>query len=232
MSSHIWPTVGALAVLYAARRFYRNWGTTKDECRMHLLGDELIGDPVAQTTDAVTIARCPAAVWPWLVQMGQDRGGLYTHEVLGNLTGLQYRNAERIHSEWQDLSSGSEIRIAPRGWFGLPNGVTLTVEELIAERAMVLRGSHAGLPFNLVWSFHLLPRGDDQCRLLVRTRTALRHPGEVFLTEAAGPLIALTTRGMLLGIRKRAEAIGLGAEGLPPAVESNGKENLTCAQKP
>jgi hypothetical protein len=164
--------------------------------------------------------------------MGQDRGGLYTHEMLENLIGLQHRNADCIHSEWQDLSSGSEIRIAPRGWFGLPNGVTLTVEELTAERAIVLRGSHPGLPFNLVWSFHLLPRGDDQCRLLVRTRTALRHPGEVFLTEAAGPLIAFTTRGMLLGIRQRAEATDLGGEGLPPAVESNVNENLTCAQKP
>jgi hypothetical protein len=232
VSSHIWPTVAALAALYAARRFYRNWGTPKDECRMHLPGDELIADPTTQTTDAVSIARCPEGVWPWLVQMGQDRGGLYIHEVLGNLIGLQYRNADRIHSEWQDVHSGSEIRIAPRGWLGLPNGVTSTVEELLAERAMVLRGSYPGLPFNLIWSFHLLPRGDDQCRLLVRTRTGLRHPGEVFLTEAAGPLIAFMTRAMLLGIRKRAEATGLGAAGLPPAVESNGKENLTCAQKP
>ncbi len=31
------------------------------------------------TTRAVTIAAPPEAVWPWLVQMGQDRAGLYTH---------------------------------------------------------------------------------------------------------------------------------------------------------
>jgi hypothetical protein len=40
------------AVLYAARRYYRNWGASKGECRMRLPGDELVGDPVIQVTEA------------------------------------------------------------------------------------------------------------------------------------------------------------------------------------
>ena len=52
------------AVLYAARRYFRNWGTTKEECRMRLLGDELVGSPAVQTTEAVWINASASSVWP------------------------------------------------------------------------------------------------------------------------------------------------------------------------
>src|SRR5207344_965174 len=97
-------TMGAavgVALLYAARRYYRNWGTTKEECRMRLPGDELVGSPAVQSTEGVWIDAPPDAIWPWLVQMGQDRGGLYTYEALENLIALRYRNADQIHPEWQ-----------------------------------------------------------------------------------------------------------------------------------
>src|SRR6478735_2535965 len=90
----------AAALLYAARRYYRNWGTTKSECAMALPGDELLDSRVARTTEAVWIDAAADSVWPWLVQMGQDRGGLYSYETLENVFGLEYHNADRIHSEW------------------------------------------------------------------------------------------------------------------------------------
>ena len=31
---------------------------------------------------AITIAARPEEVWPWLAQMGQGRGGLYSYDVL------------------------------------------------------------------------------------------------------------------------------------------------------
>jgi hypothetical protein len=45
--------------LYAARRYFRNWGTTKEECRVRLPGDELVGKPAVQTTEAVMDRRAP-----------------------------------------------------------------------------------------------------------------------------------------------------------------------------
>ena len=63
-----------------------------------------------------------SAVWPWLVQMGQDRGGLYSYQTLENFVGLDYHNADRIHSEWQHLAPGDGMRLAPNGWFGLCDG--------------------------------------------------------------------------------------------------------------
>lgn len=197
---------GCVLLLYAARRYFRNWGTTKAEIRMQLPGDELIRNPMLRATEAIWIEQSAAAVWPWLVQMGQDRGGLYGYELLENSIALHHRNADRIHPEWQHLAPGDLVRLAPAGWLGLREGLTLSVTEVIEEQAIVLHGAPPSLPWETVWSFHLIPYWDDRCRLLVRTRVALRHPGEVLLTIAE-PITALMTRGMLRGIRRRAEQV-------------------------
>ena len=203
MTGNVVRVAGAIALLYAARRYYRNWGTTKEECRMSLPGDELIRRPAVQSTEGVWIDAPPAAIWPWLVQIGQDRGGLYSFGTVEKLIGLDYDNADRIHPEWHSLVPGDTIRLAPNGWMGLRHGITLTVGQVTDESTLVLRGTPPGFPWETVWSFHLLPRWQDRCRFLVRTRTRLRHPGEVLGVELAGPVTALVTRGLLLGIKRR-----------------------------
>src|ERR1035441_296489 len=45
---------------------------------MSLPGDELVADPLLQTTHGVTIDAPPQQVWPWLVQIGQGRAGFYS----------------------------------------------------------------------------------------------------------------------------------------------------------
>lgn len=192
-------------MLYAARRYYRNWGTTKEECRLALPGDELAGRPGVRSTEAVWIGAPPSAIWPWLVQIGQDRAGLYTFEPVENLLGLRYHNADRIHPEWQRLAPGDVIRLAPTGWLGLRRGLAMRVAEVADNETIVLRGTSPDFPWDAVWSFHIQPRWEDRCRVLVRTRARLRHPGEVLTTELAGPVTALLTRGLLLGIKHRVE---------------------------
>ncbi|KZS59341.1 hypothetical protein A4G26_12185 [Mycobacterium kansasii] len=199
----------SLAVLYAARRYYRNWGTTKQEARMLLPGDTLVSDPATQTTEALNIDAPAAAVWPWLVQMGQDRGGFYGGERLKNLAGLRHNDADRVHPEWQQLAVGDVVRLAPEGWMGLPDGVTLRVAEIVPDKYLVLNATRPDLRWNAVWSFHLQPHGEDRVRLLTRARIALRRPGEVFVLELARPLISLGARGLLLGIKHRVERLPL-----------------------
>lgn len=46
-----------------------------------LAADELIPDPAIVTTQAVWIEAPPVAIWPWLVQLGQDRAGMYSYEA-------------------------------------------------------------------------------------------------------------------------------------------------------
>jgi hypothetical protein len=194
-----------LAVLYGARRYYRNWGATKAECEMRLPGDTLVGDPAVQTTEAVYIDAPASTVWPWLLQMGEDRGGFYGFEGLKSLTGLYHHDADRVHPEWQQLAVGDVVRLAPEGWLGLSDGLTLRVTDIVPKKYIVLSGTRPDLRGNAVLSFHLQPHWEDRVRLLTRARIALRHPGAVFATELARPLITLGTRGMLLGIKHRAE---------------------------
>jgi hypothetical protein len=199
---------GAMAFLYAARRYYRNWGTTKEECQMFLDGDDLIAGPGVRSTEAVWIDGPPDAIWPWLVQMGQDRGGLYTFEKLENLAGLRYVNADRIHPEWQHLAPGDTIRLVPKGWMGLREGFVLEVVEVADQQSIVLRasaGRGTDREWNVVWSFHVIPHWDDRCRLLIRIRSPLRRPGQALVTELAGPVTAFVTRGILLGIKRRVQ---------------------------
>lgn len=199
---------GVVALLYAARRYYRNWGTTKEECQMFLDGDDLIAGPGVRSTEAVWVNGPPDAIWPWLVQMGQDRGGLYTFEKLENLAGLRYVNADRIHSEWQHLAPGDTIRLVPKGWMGLREGFVLQVVEVVDQQSIVLRasaGRGTDREWNVVWSFHVIPHWDDRCRLLIRIRSPLRRPGQALATELAGPATAFVTRGILLGIKRRVQ---------------------------
>ena len=205
MTTKIVRVAVVAALLYAARRYFRNWGTTKDECRMTLLGDELVGSPAVQTTEAVWINASADSVWPWLVQMGQDRGGLYSYETLENLVGLGYHNADRIHPEWQSLVAGDEMRLVPKGWMGLREGVTMRVVEVVEKESLVLRTKAPAPLWDAIWSFHVIPHWEDRCRLLIRTRTSLRHPGDALITELAGPAKALVTRGILRGVKRRAE---------------------------
>lgn len=205
MANNVLKLAAAGGLLYAARRYYLNWGTTKDECRMRLRGDELVRSPVIQTTEGVWIDAPPSVVWPWLVQMGQDRGGLYSYETVQNLVGLDYHSADRIHPEWQHLAPGDEMRLVPKGWMGLRDGIALKVVDVIEQQSIVLRATPPEHVWDAVWSFHLSPHWEDQTRLLFRTRTQLRHPGDVMVVEAVAPAKALFTRRMLLGIKHRAE---------------------------
>ncbi|WP_237712143.1 hypothetical protein [Mycobacterium xenopi] len=102
------------------------------------------------------------------------------------------------------------VQLAPKGWLGLRSGIALRVVDVVPAERIVLRASPPELPWDAVWSFHILPHWEDRTRLLVRLRTGIRRPGEVLAAELAGPLIALLTRGILRGIKRRAEELTQG----------------------
>jgi len=154
MTTKLARAAALVAVLYAARRYYRNWGTTKDECQMTLPGDELTKRPATRTTEGVTIDAPAETVWQRVIERHQP---------------------------------------------------AMTVERVVDNSAVVLLGEPPDYPWRTVMSYHVLPRLSDRCRLLVRTRTELRHPGQVILVELAGPALAMLNRSALLGIKHRAE---------------------------
>ena len=87
----------------------RRWGATGDEASRPLPGDDLIPAPLYATTHAITVQAPAEAVFPWLVQIGQNRGGFYTYDVLENLFRLDIHSADRIHPEWQDLRARQRL---------------------------------------------------------------------------------------------------------------------------
>ena len=66
-----------LAILHP---WLMNWGSTREEQSMVLPGDT--DAPSAYLTRAISINAPPAAVWLWLLQIGQDRAGFYSNDYL------------------------------------------------------------------------------------------------------------------------------------------------------
>lgn len=102
-------TAACGAAAYAAwlrPRLWR-WGATDEEVAGPYPGAELVPDGDRAATMAVTIDAPRQQVWPWLVQMGGDRGGWYSWDRLDN---GGRPSATRVHPEWQDLALGDYVK--------------------------------------------------------------------------------------------------------------------------
>jgi hypothetical protein len=97
---------------------YLTWGATAAEVAGTIPGDlpQDAGRP--HVTHAISIAAPPESVWPWLVQIGHDRGGFYSYASLENAFGLHVVNADRVHPEWQHREAGDWVPSVPDSWLG------------------------------------------------------------------------------------------------------------------
>jgi hypothetical protein len=193
-----------LVVLYrrVVQPTYSRWGATRDEVRRALPGDELIEKPVRVSTRALTIHAPVSAVWPWVVQIGQERGGLYSYESLENAIGCQISNADRIVQEWQHPRPGDRVGLGPEGY------PFFTVVDVQPERAFVLRAGDETYT-GASWVFALESIDATHTRLIVRMRSAAsRNAVESFFNDLlTPPLHFVMEREMLHGIARRAEAL-------------------------
>jgi len=77
----------ALVLWLFARDWFLEWGARDLEVLAAMAGDDLVDEPTYESTLAVTIDAPRSDVWPWLVQMGYRRGGLYSYDWLDRLFG-------------------------------------------------------------------------------------------------------------------------------------------------
>lgn len=105
-----------VAALYRAhvRPWIHTWGARADEVAAALPGDELVDPQALRTTRAVTIHAPRHDVWPWLVQIGEDRAGFYSYSLLERAVGADVHNADSIHPQWQRLQVGDTVWLARR----------------------------------------------------------------------------------------------------------------------
>jgi hypothetical protein len=201
----------ALAACYwfPLRRWFARWGATDAELTRVMAGDAVIPVPMHSATHAITVAAPPSAIWPWLVQMGAGRGGLYSYDWLDRVFGVLDRpSATTILPEFQHLAIGDTVKLGARE--------SLTVQAIDPERALVLRYSAHG--FEWVWQFGLYPIDGTRTRLVTRGTERYVHTLATWLfMRVMEPAAFIMTRRMLVGLRQRAEALvaatGAGASG-------------------
>jgi hypothetical protein len=190
--------VAAAAVL---RRRQLRWGATDAEFTEFRPGDELVPDPDLTATRAITIHAGADDVWPWIVQLGQGRGGFYSYDGLENLIGCDIHSALRINPDWRRLDVGDTVRLAPE--------FALTVAVAKPPRTLVLRGGALPgttvAPYDFTWTFDLSPVSATRTRLVVRERYAYRRWWARSMVEPLTVVSFLMSRRMLHGIRDRAE---------------------------
>jgi hypothetical protein len=196
-----------LAVLVLSplvRRRYNRWGARPAEVDGALPGDELVPLPALGYTRAVTVQAPVADVWPWLVQIGQGRGELYSYDGLENLVGCRIHSADVVVPEYQSLRRGDLVRLGPDGY------PAFRVHEVDPRRSLVLvsAGSEeAGRTGDAVatWQWVLRPiDGARRTRLLVRQRLDC-PPSQRLMWRVVEPIGFVMERRMLRGIKRRAE---------------------------
>jgi hypothetical protein len=185
------------------RRWRRRWGSTGEERALRLPGDELVPEPQWTYNHAVSIDAPRSAVWQWLLQLGQGRGGFYTYEGLENLVGCQIHNVMEIRPELQRLRVGDTIVTHGGSGYGPP------VTRIEPERALVLGGPPNEKGSQATWAFHLLDGPNGSTRLLERGhgvagRGLLEKLG--FGPYLIDPIGFVMSKKMLRTIKKLAEA--------------------------
>jgi hypothetical protein len=195
--------VGYVSVL---RPLHLRWGATDEEFHEHLPGDEVLLNPEQEATHAITINAPVSDVWPWLVQIGQNKGGFYSYSWLENLVGCNLHNADTIVPEWQSLRVGDVVWLHPKA---------PPLPVIIAEpnRAIVLGGLEKVEEVNGsisiaggTWGMYLKEIDATTTRLIVRVRWVPERGLVNWFSSyvVMEPAHFIMERKMLLSIKKRA----------------------------
>jgi hypothetical protein len=206
-----------LAYKYSIGPWLRKWGADKQETLISLPGDELVPDALFSTTRALTIQAQPDQVWPWIAQMGQGRGGLYSYDFLENLMGLDIHSSNTILPEFSDLKAGDTIPLEP-------SGSGYTVHEVVPGQYLLLFTDGTGdtemakalqeSGTKTTWLFLLRELPSGCTRLVVRWRAVMDPKSSLYarlMTIGIEPIEFMMERKMMLGIKQRAEKLAADA---------------------
>ncbi len=199
-----WRTPLALLNGFALGTFYLlflrpqmiRWGTRLGESQRRLPGDDRVASPGLIVTRAINIDAPPEAVWPWLAQMGRERTGWYSFDLLGN-NGIPSATYLR-----RDLQP-------PRP--GLPLDMGLHVLEVEVNRELLIGGfdlpGPLGAPLDVTMLYLLERMSDGSTRLLFRLRIGTHDAVGQLLCWLLEPLEFVISVQQLNGIKTRAETM-------------------------
>ncbi|MBA2679584.1 MAG: hypothetical protein H0U76_14455 [Ktedonobacteraceae bacterium] len=208
-------TLTALAVaiyIRFLRPWYVRWGATDEEVNQSIPGDAEVAQANFQSTRAITMHAQATDIWPWLVQMGQGRGGLYTYTWLENMVGLRISNVDQILAEFQHLKVGDIIPLEAGG-----SGYRVGAIEPNQLLELVIQPTDSGFMGTVMkqgngastWVYLLHELDSEHTRLIVRWRMrwnpSFKAPILVLIRLLLAPVEFVMERKMILGIKKRAE---------------------------
>ena len=204
---------GLVVALFAVflslvRPWYLHWGASEKEFSGLLPGDEFV-DARSQSTRAIDIDAPAANVWPWLLQLGQDRGGFYSYELLENLVGTNMHNVDTLSPALQRWKIGDKLWMYPPDKLGGAGFAVL--DRIDPGRALVFGTHQLGTlptePTDGTWAFIVQPLDAGHSRLVVRGRGAGYHSpwARAFERVVFEPVHFMMERKMMEGIKGRVE---------------------------
>jgi hypothetical protein len=200
----IFKTIGILAglgvlaviLMFALLPWMDRWGATDDEIAASYPGDELVPTPRITYTRAVHVNAPPEEIFPWIAQLGADKGGMYSYTWLESLIQCPQTNADRIHEEWQGLKVGDKVLMCPD-----ENMPPAYIVAMVEQDHVIVMGHKENDSWVEVWQFNLVPQDDGMTRLVIRSRSAAQ--GWFWDSIRPGEFIMMSR--MMLTIKERAE---------------------------
>lgn len=181
------------------------WGTVATEASDPLPGDDFVPEPKWSYTMGISIDAPPEAVWPWIAQIGQGRGGFYTYQTLENMVGCQVVNTTQILPEHQHPIVGQSIALHP-------TAPPMRIEIIDPPRALVLAGAPVDIAAEESWAastWQFVANADGNgTRFLTRGRYDYSSDVKSRLAFGSLPLRVVTfvmSRKMMLEIKRLAE---------------------------
>lgn len=167
-----------------------------------LPGDDVLPDAPYVLTHAIDIEAPPSLVWPWLMQLGCDRGGWYSIDALDH-GGAP--SVTELRAEWTERGVGDTVHATP----ALDGGYT--VRDVQRGKCLVLGAEtdRMGGHVRTSWSFVLEPIGPDATRLITRVRGIGTPPWSAWLQGAVlfPPVHALMQRAQLKNLKALVEEV-------------------------
>jgi hypothetical protein len=174
------------------------WGATPEETASIWPGDEILPEPNLMWTHGITIHAPLEETWPWIIQIGDTRGGFYSYTFIENLFAGKdlYHNADRIVIEWQNPKQGETII-----------DVMLAIKDYQPDAWMLAESTEALNEIGLrwTWGWNLSAIDAQNTRMVIRMRIQgdmITNPLATFFVNVGGFVME---QNMIQGIKLRAE---------------------------
>lgn len=157
---------------FVVRPWILNWGAPEKIKKLTLSGDRFTEG--RSSTRAILIHAAPQKIWPWIMQLGQERGGFYSYSWLENIVRADMKNCYELKPELQEpRQAGDVIWLANKENYKGQGYQVLA--EVIPEKSFVMVGGDDyqrilnGQKALGSWSIYLYPESEESTWLIARS---------------------------------------------------------------